>query len=226
MRRPGASPLRVEGTGPDHARRYLARCFVAGQAVGDGGGAIEEGRRAGRRPGRGVAWPRTRFRRPSREAVRGRRCLSFPRSRPSGATSESEVVGRRIKPVEVRASGRTVAARRAPRVPGPRSRDTTSVRSTGPGKYLLLGLDDGKMLVVHLGMSGQLLRAKGPRNPSTAHPRDHHLHPGRPAALRGPADLRRDVRHRRPPSCGRRCPSWPTSGFDPLEDVMSWARFG
>ena len=29
------------------------------------------------------------------------------------------------------------------------------------GKYLLLRLDDGDILVAHLGMSGQLLRTKG-----------------------------------------------------------------
>jgi len=39
------------------------------------------------------------------------------------------------------------------------------------GKNLVFGLENGTHLVIHLGMSGQLLRAKGPkdRNPSTRH---------------------------------------------------------
>ena len=44
------------GSGPDHDRAYVAEVYVAGTALGDGRGAIQEGRRAGgrsRRPGRG-----------------------------------------------------------------------------------------------------------------------------------------------------------------------------
>jgi formamidopyrimidine-DNA glycosylase len=37
------------------------------------------------------------------------------------------------------------------------------------GKYLIFGLDNGSHLVVHLGMSGQLLRAKGPKDPKPKH---------------------------------------------------------
>ena len=37
------------------------------------------------------------------------------------------------------------------------------------GKNLVMGLDNGWHLVVHLGMSGQLLRAKGPKDPKPKH---------------------------------------------------------
>ena len=38
-----------------------------------------------------------------------------------------------------------------------------------PGKYLLLVLDDGATLVVHLGMSGQLHRVKSAKEPKAPH---------------------------------------------------------
>jgi formamidopyrimidine-DNA glycosylase len=37
------------------------------------------------------------------------------------------------------------------------------------GKNLVFGLDNGTHLVIHLGMSGQLLRAKGPKDPKPKH---------------------------------------------------------
>jgi formamidopyrimidine-DNA glycosylase len=37
------------------------------------------------------------------------------------------------------------------------------------GKYLIFGLDNATHLVIHLGMSGQLLRAKGPKDPKPKH---------------------------------------------------------
>lgn len=48
------------------------------------------------------------------------------------------------------------------------------------GKNLVLGLDNGTHLVIHLGMSGQLLRAKKLEGPTPqAHPRGLRLRPGR-----------------------------------------------
>ncbi len=37
------------------------------------------------------------------------------------------------------------------------------------GKYLVVTLDDGGHLVIHLGMSGQLLKARGPKDPKPKH---------------------------------------------------------
>ena len=45
-----------------------------------------------------------------------------------------------------------------------------TIRSVGRlGKYLLIGLDSGDTLVVHLGMSGQLLRVKSAKEPKPKH---------------------------------------------------------
>ncbi|HLK45757.1 MAG TPA: bifunctional DNA-formamidopyrimidine glycosylase/DNA-(apurinic or apyrimidinic site) lyase [Acidimicrobiales bacterium] len=45
-----------------------------------------------------------------------------------------------------------------------------TIKSVGRlGKNLVIGLDTGNHLVIHLGMSGQLLRAKGPKDPKPKH---------------------------------------------------------
>ena len=82
---------------------------------------------------------------------------------------DKEFVGKRIKTVEVTGlrSIRRHRQRRRLRRParGPQGRRRWSAR----GKYLLVKLDGGDVLVVHLGMSGQLLRAdrQGADRPST-----------------------------------------------------------
>src|SRR5438552_5462368 len=84
---------------------------------------------------------------------------------------EKEVVGKRIKQVDV--SGMR-SVRRHPNkkhfVSKLEGRKITGV--TRKGKYLLLRLEGGDILVAHLGMSGQLLRSKGT---SRAKP-DKHTH--------------------------------------------------
>src|SRR4029453_15475891 len=74
---------------------------------------------------------------------------------------EKEVVGRRIKAVEVRPHRNAMRIIRPPA----RRKEFEDCR-TGKkitkvdrkGKYVLLYLDDGQVLVVHFGMSGQFLR--------------------------------------------------------------------
>lgn len=45
-----------------------------------------------------------------------------------------------------------------------------TIKSVGRlGKYLVIGLDSGNHLIVHLGMSGQLLRARGAKDPKPKH---------------------------------------------------------
>ena len=78
--------------------------------------------------------------------------------------------GRRAPGEDGRGQGQALGppAQERRRVQGPaRRRKVTSVRRAG--KYLLVGLDDDDILVVHLGMSGQLLRAKGPKDPMAPH---------------------------------------------------------
>jgi DNA-formamidopyrimidine glycosylase len=81
---------------------------------------------------------------------------------------EKEVVGRRVKTVEVKGK-RSIRRHKS----GPEFRAKLEGKKIGSirraGKYLLLGLDDDDILVVHLGMSGQLQRAKGPKDPLDKH---------------------------------------------------------
>ena len=157
-----------------------------------------------------------------------------------------EVVGRKIKAVAV-ANGRSV--RRHPSAKHFRALlEGRTIKAIGRlGKYLLMTLDSGDTLVVHLGMSGQLLRVK-----SVKEPRPKHTHvvitftqggelryvdprtfgemfvsmpppkpdgsPGGPAlASTGTANDGAAIR--------RAIPELAHLGFDPIEDMMSWDRF-
>ncbi|HEX6310378.1 MAG TPA: bifunctional DNA-formamidopyrimidine glycosylase/DNA-(apurinic or apyrimidinic site) lyase [Acidimicrobiia bacterium] len=81
---------------------------------------------------------------------------------------EREIVGKKIKAVDV--DGMRSIRRHhnrkqfAGRLVG---RKVTGVERRG--KYLLCKLDGGDVLVIHLGMSGQLLRTKGARTPTAKH---------------------------------------------------------
>ena len=81
---------------------------------------------------------------------------------------DKEVVGRRIKTVEVKGE-RSVRRHKDPKEFCTRleGHKITGIRRAG--KYLLIDLDGDEVLVVHLGMSGQLQRAKGPKEPLDKH---------------------------------------------------------
>ncbi len=138
---------------------------------------------------------------------------------------EKEVVGRRIKTVEVTGQ-RSIRRHKIPsdfieRLEG---RRVTTIRRAG--KYLVVGLDGDDVLVVHLGMSGQLLRAKGPKDPLERHThvvitftQGGQLRFVDPRTfgelfVAATADIDTEV------------PELAHLGFDPFEDVMSWAKFG
>jgi formamidopyrimidine-DNA glycosylase len=81
---------------------------------------------------------------------------------------EKEVIGRRVKTVEVKGKRSVRRHKSGAEFKGRlEGRKVSSIRRAG--KYLLVGLDDDDILVVHLGMSGQLLRAKGPKDPMAPH---------------------------------------------------------
>jgi formamidopyrimidine-DNA glycosylase len=138
---------------------------------------------------------------------------------------DKEIVGRRVKAVEVKGK-RSIrrhksAAEFRSRLEGKR---VASVRRAG--KYLLVGLDGDDVLVVHLGMSGQLLRAKGPKDAP-----ERHTHVVITFTQGG------QLRFVDPRTFGEmfvttadeltaQVPELAHLGFDPLEQVMSWARFG
>jgi formamidopyrimidine-DNA glycosylase len=153
-----------------------------------------------------------------------------------------EVAGRRVKTVAV-ANGRSV--RRHPSAKHFRAMlEGRAIKSVGRiGKYLLLPLDSGDTLVVHLGMSGQLLRVKSAKDPRPKHthvvitftqggelryvdPRTFGelfvstppLKPeGAPSVALSSATTDGSVR--------RTVTELAHLGFDPIEDVMSWDRF-
>jgi formamidopyrimidine-DNA glycosylase len=156
-----------------------------------------------------------------------------------------EVTGRRIKAVSV-ANGRSV--RRHPSAKHFRAllEGRTIKGVSRLGKYLLLALDSGNVLVVHLGMSGQLLRVK-----SVKEPKPKHTHVVLTFTQGG------ELRYVDPRTFGEmfvsvpkvaesggnatNAPAAPPStdgaavrrqvhelahlGFDPIEDMMSWDRF-
>ncbi len=70
---------------------------------------------------------------------------------------EAAVTGRRVAQVQV--SGRRSVRRQSPAAFVAALEGRSLVRAGRHGKYLLIGLDDGATLVVHLRMSGQLLLA-------------------------------------------------------------------
>jgi formamidopyrimidine-DNA glycosylase len=156
-----------------------------------------------------------------------------------------EVTGRKIKLVAV-ANGRSVRRHQSAkhfRAP----LEGRTIKAVGRlGKYLLVTLDSGDTLVVHLGMSGQLLRVKSPKEPKVKHthvvitftqggelryvdprtfgemfvstpPKKADGTAGQPAlspAGNDGASIRRAI------------PELAHLGFDPIEDMMSWDRFG
>ena len=122
-----------------------------------------------------------------------------------------------------------------------------TIKSVGRlGKYLLLTLDTGDTLVVHLGMSGQLLRVKSPRTPSPSTPTSSSPSPRAVScatSTRGPSGRCSSPRRRSKadgtplsPVSGtaggdgaairKAIPELAHLGFDPIEDLMSWDRFG
>ena len=138
---------------------------------------------------------------------------------------EKEVVGRRIKAVEV------TGMRSVRRHPNKKhfaskleGRKITAV--TRKGKYLLLRLDSGDFLVVHLGMSGQLLRSKG----TSRDPVVKHTHVVLTFSQGG--DLRfvdprtfGEMFVTAPDALEEAVPELAHLGFDPVDDAISWTRF-
>jgi len=81
---------------------------------------------------------------------------------------EREVVGKKIKSVDV--NGMRSIRRYRQRKLFTSELDGRKITAVSRrGKYLVLKLDDGNALIVHLGMSGQLLRAKSARDTVPKH---------------------------------------------------------
>ena len=209
----GAPEYSVTEDGPEHAKWFEAQVVVGGEVLGTGSGrtkkvaeqeaaalawtAIRDAHEGpGRRP-RGGAAPGGRRRRSSSRTDPPRAVPELPEVEVVRRGLADHVLGRTVADVELR--GHRVARRH---VAGPQDltdrlagRRIEAVRRRG--KYLWLDLGDSLGLILHLGMSGQLLVE------DAAAPDEKHLHARfrfadeRPrAALRRPAHLRRARPHR------------------------------
>jgi formamidopyrimidine-DNA glycosylase len=137
---------------------------------------------------------------------------------------EKEVIGKRIKTVEV---GEMRAIRRHPNkkhfIAKLEGQKIESVERRG--KNLLLGVGDDDLLVVHLGMSGQLLRTanKDPKAPHThvviTFTQHGQLRYVDPRTFGEMFVVARDA-------LAEEAPELTGLGYDPVEDVMSWTAFG
>jgi formamidopyrimidine-DNA glycosylase len=138
---------------------------------------------------------------------------------------EKEVVGKRVKLVE--ATGlRSIRRHKSKKDFIGKLEGRKITGADRRGKYLLLRLDGGDALVIHLGMSGQLLRAKGPREALAK-----HTHVVVTFTQGG------QLRYVDPRTFGElfvapldevddAVPELAHLGFDPVDDIMSWNQFG
>ena len=138
---------------------------------------------------------------------------------------EREVVGRKIKTVEVKGN-RSIRRHTRKLQFTSRLEGQKITAMNRKGKYLLFRLDGGDLLVAHLGMSGQLLRVKSSRNGV-----DKHTHviitftQGGQLRFVDPRTFG-EMFVTTPDELEHEVPELRHLGWDPLEDVMSWNHFG
>jgi formamidopyrimidine-DNA glycosylase len=136
---------------------------------------------------------------------------------------EREVVGKRIKTVEV--TGARSVRRHASVDELPERLEGHKITGVERrGKYLLLRLDSGDLLVVHLGMSGQLLRANG-REPLPKH--THVVLTFTQSGQLRFCDPRTfgEIFVTTPDELTQEAPELADLGPDPVETPISWTTF-
>ena len=136
---------------------------------------------------------------------------------------EREAVGKKIKTVEVHGT-RTV--RRQTKKAFATKLDGVKITAVDrKGKYLLLRLDSGDVLVIHLRMSGQLLRA------AAKDPLPKHTHVVITFTVGGQlrfVDPRTfgEMFVTSPDQLTEEVPELAVLGFDPVDEAVSWQTFG
>ena len=136
---------------------------------------------------------------------------------------EKEVVGKRIKTIE--ATGmRTIRRHTSKKQFAGKLEGAKITGITRKGKYLLLKLDTGDILVVHLGMSGQLLRA-APKDAPIKH--THVVMSFTQGGQLRFVDPRTfgEMFVTTPEALEDDVPELAELGFDPIEEPMSWTVF-
>ncbi len=138
---------------------------------------------------------------------------------------DKEVVGRKIKSVEVTGT-RSVRRHKNKKefIDLLEGRKINSVQRRG--KYLIMRLDGPEALVVHLGMSGQLLRAKTAREKAPKH--THVVITFTQGGLLRFVDPRTfgEMFVTKYDEIDEQVEELAHLGIDPLETAMSWDRFG
>jgi formamidopyrimidine-DNA glycosylase len=138
---------------------------------------------------------------------------------------EREIVGKKIKGVE--ADGmRSIRRHHNRKQFANRLVGKKIVGVERRGKYILAHLDGDEVLVIHLGMSGQLLRAKGGRAPTAKH--THVVITFTQGGQLRFVDPRTfgEMFVTESDSVEKQVTELSHLGLDPLETAMSWEHFG
>jgi formamidopyrimidine-DNA glycosylase len=137
---------------------------------------------------------------------------------------EKEFVNKRIKKVDV-TGARSVRRHRSAKEFVARTEGRKLVGTRRRGKYLLLRLDSGDVLVAHLGMSGQLLRAN-PKEPLGKHTHVVLSFAGAPQLRFVDPRTFGELFVTAPDCLETEVPELAHLGFDPIDEQMAWTRFG
>jgi formamidopyrimidine-DNA glycosylase len=136
---------------------------------------------------------------------------------------EREAVGKRIKTIELH--GTRTVRRQTKKNLMSRLEGTKITGADRRGKYLVLKLDSGELLVVHLGMSGQLLRAVA-KDPVAKH--THVIMTFTQGGQLRFVDPRTfgELFVTAPDELTNEVPELADLGMDPLDEPISWVTFG
>ena len=137
---------------------------------------------------------------------------------------DREVVGKRIKSVDA-TGDRTIRRHKSPKEFSARLEGAKFTGVERRGKYLLLKLDTGDLLVCHLGMSGQLRRTQN-KEPMADH--THVVITFTQAGQLRFLDPRTfgEMFVTTPDALTDDVPELAELGFDPVETPISWTVFG
>ncbi|MHB1534402.1 MAG: bifunctional DNA-formamidopyrimidine glycosylase/DNA-(apurinic or apyrimidinic site) lyase [Acidimicrobiales bacterium] len=136
---------------------------------------------------------------------------------------DKEFTGKRIKRVEVTGT-RSVRRHQTTEEFVSRLEGHRLASTVRRGKYLLLGLDSREVLVVHLGMSGQLRRAD-PKEPLDRHTHVVVFFSGAPQLRFVDPRTFGELFVTVPDEVEHAVPELAHLGFDPIDDQMPWTRF-
>jgi formamidopyrimidine-DNA glycosylase len=137
---------------------------------------------------------------------------------------DREFASKRIRKVEV-TGARSVRRHDKPQDFVDRVEGRTMTGTRRRGKYLLLKLDNSDVLIAHMGMSGQLLRAS-PKDPLGKHTHVVFSFVSAPQLRFVDPRTFGELFVTAPDRLEQEVPELAHLGFDPIEDQMAWTRFG